>query len=154
MRSREKKMARKRRNKTGSGYGALFLIVLLIIGSCSTNKKNSSLETEQKPAQTSKTVQTSTASVQKPNTSALYGSVAPEFPMTVSKNDTEQVKANTARAKSHQLRKSNPERKNRKRRGAEKSYAAGPCPCSSNSNCVGPRGGRYCITSGGNKRYR
>ncbi|WP_170235469.1 SH3 domain-containing protein [Verticiella sediminum] len=28
------------------------------------------------------------------------------------------------------------------------------CPCSSDSNCYGPRGGRYCITSGGNKRYR
>lgn len=28
------------------------------------------------------------------------------------------------------------------------------CPCSSSSNCIGPRGGRYCITSGGNKRYR
>ncbi|WP_143277089.1 SH3 domain-containing protein [Bordetella genomosp. 4] len=32
-------------------------------------------------------------------------------------------------------------------------YSAG-CPCSSSSNCIGPRGGRYCITSGGNKRYR
>lgn len=28
------------------------------------------------------------------------------------------------------------------------------CPCSSKRNCYGPRGGRYCITSGGNKRYR
>lgn len=28
------------------------------------------------------------------------------------------------------------------------------CPCSSSGNCYGPRGGRYCITSGGNKRYR
>lgn len=28
------------------------------------------------------------------------------------------------------------------------------CPCSSSQNCVGPRGGSYCITSGGNKRYR
>lgn len=28
------------------------------------------------------------------------------------------------------------------------------CPCFSNTNCIGPRGGRYCITSGGNKRYR
>lgn len=28
------------------------------------------------------------------------------------------------------------------------------CPCSSSRNCYGPRGGRYCITSGGNKRYR
>lgn len=27
------------------------------------------------------------------------------------------------------------------------------CPCSGNRVCVGPRGGRYCITSGGNKRY-
>lgn len=28
------------------------------------------------------------------------------------------------------------------------------CPCSGPSSCYGPRGGRYCITSGGNKRYR
>jgi hypothetical protein len=27
------------------------------------------------------------------------------------------------------------------------------CPCSSSRICIGPRGGRYCITSGGNKRY-
>ncbi len=27
------------------------------------------------------------------------------------------------------------------------------CPCSGNRVCIGPRGGRYCITSGGNKRY-
>lgn len=30
----------------------------------------------------------------------------------------------------------------------------GSCPCSGSFNCTGPRGGRYCITSGGNKRYR
>jgi hypothetical protein len=29
----------------------------------------------------------------------------------------------------------------------------GACPCSGNNVCIGPRGGRYCITSGGNKRY-
>lgn len=29
----------------------------------------------------------------------------------------------------------------------------GSCPCGGGSVCVGPRGGRYCITSGGNKRY-
>lgn len=28
------------------------------------------------------------------------------------------------------------------------------CPCSGVNNCIGPRGGRYCYTSGGNKRYR
>ncbi|MBN6776640.1 SH3 domain-containing protein [Pseudomonas granadensis] len=27
------------------------------------------------------------------------------------------------------------------------------CSCSSGSVCIGPRGGRYCITSGGKKRY-
>lgn len=27
------------------------------------------------------------------------------------------------------------------------------CPCFSGNVCIGPRGGRYCITSGGNKRY-
>jgi len=27
------------------------------------------------------------------------------------------------------------------------------CSCSGSQVCIGPRGGRYCITSGGNKRY-
>jgi hypothetical protein len=27
------------------------------------------------------------------------------------------------------------------------------CSCSGGNVCIGPRGGRYCITSGGNKRY-
>jgi len=31
--------------------------------------------------------------------------------------------------------------------------ASQSCPCSGSKVCVGPRGGRYCITSGGNKRY-
>lgn len=29
----------------------------------------------------------------------------------------------------------------------------GGCSCSGSHVCIGPRGGRYCITSGGNKRY-
>jgi hypothetical protein len=34
------------------------------------------------------------------------------------------------------------------------SYSGGgSCPCSGSQVCIGPRGGRYCITSGGNKRY-
>lgn len=32
-------------------------------------------------------------------------------------------------------------------------YFGSGCPCSGNRICIGPRGGRYCITSGGNKRY-
>jgi len=34
-----------------------------------------------------------------------------------------------------------------------RSYDRGGCPCSGSQVCIGPRGGRYCITSGGNKRY-
>ena len=32
-------------------------------------------------------------------------------------------------------------------------YGGGSCPCSGSNICVGPRGGRYCITNGGSKRY-
>lgn len=33
-------------------------------------------------------------------------------------------------------------------------YSGGSsCPCSGSRVCIGPRGGRYCITRGGNKRY-
>lgn len=45
-----------------------------------------------------------------------------------------------------------PARKARKRRSGG-GYGGGACPCSGNNVCIGPRGGRYCITSGGNKRY-
>lgn len=39
------------------------------------------------------------------------------------------------------------------RRGGSSWGASGSCPCSGGNVCIGPRGGRYCITSGGNKRY-
>ncbi len=38
-------------------------------------------------------------------------------------------------------------------RSNAKSYSSNHCSCSSGAVCFGPRGGRYCITSGGNKRY-
>ena len=42
----------------------------------------------------------------------------------------------------------------KKRRPAKRAgYSGGSCPCGSGRICTGPRGGRYCITSGGNKRY-
>lgn len=48
-------------------------------------------------------------------------------------------------------------RKSAKRSKSSRSSGAygsgGSCPCSGGSVCIGPRGGRYCITSGGNKRY-
>ena len=33
------------------------------------------------------------------------------------------------------------------------SHSVGVCPCSGPNVCIGPRGGRYCITAGGNRRY-
>lgn len=30
---------------------------------------------------------------------------------------------------------------------------SGDCPCGSGNICVGPRGGRYCLTPSGNKSY-
>lgn len=39
------------------------------------------------------------------------------------------------------------------RRGRSSGSYGGACPCSGGNVCIGPRGGRYCITSGGNKRY-
>ena len=38
-------------------------------------------------------------------------------------------------------------------RRSRSDYIDGTCPCSGNRVCIGPRGGRYCITSGGNKKY-
>ncbi|OOF85117.1 SH3 domain-containing protein [Rodentibacter ratti] len=35
-----------------------------------------------------------------------------------------------------------------------RSVYSGGCSCGSGSYCYGPRGGRYCITSGGKKSYR
>jgi hypothetical protein len=44
-------------------------------------------------------------------------------------------------------------RSNTPARRPQSNYTDGTCPCSGGHVCVGPRGGRYCITSGGKKRY-
>lgn len=44
-------------------------------------------------------------------------------------------------------------RPSRARSAPSYNYGGESCPCSGRNICVGPRGGRYCITSGGNKRY-
>lgn len=41
----------------------------------------------------------------------------------------------------------------RKTTSKQRIYESGPCPCNGSNICIGPRGGRYCMTSGGNKRY-
>ena len=44
-------------------------------------------------------------------------------------------------------------RSSARRSSRSQGLSGGSCPCSGSSVCIGPRGGRYCITSGGNKRY-
>lgn len=39
-------------------------------------------------------------------------------------------------------------------RKQKKTYYDSDCSCAVVDYCVGPRGGHYCITSGGNKRYK
>lgn len=36
----------------------------------------------------------------------------------------------------------------------KQTYSVGGCSCGTGNYCYGPRGGRYCYTSGGNKSYR
>lgn len=36
----------------------------------------------------------------------------------------------------------------------KQTYSIGGCSCGTGNYCYGPRGGRYCYTSGGNKSYR
>jgi len=43
--------------------------------------------------------------------------------------------------------------RSKRRSRSRGSYYNEGCPCSGRQVCIGPRGGRYCITSGGNKRY-
>lgn len=38
--------------------------------------------------------------------------------------------------------------------GAEKIPDSMTCPCGSPAVCVGPKGGRYCVTIDGKKRYK
>ena len=58
------------------------------------------------------------------------------------------------RAVSHHARSTG--RSGRSSRRSKRNYGydyGRGCPCSGGTVCIGPRGGRYCITSGGNKRY-
>jgi hypothetical protein len=55
----------------------------------------------------------------------------------------------SSRSSARKARRSSKARRSRSSGG----YSGSSCPCSGSNICVGPRGGRYCITSGGNKRY-
>lgn len=44
-------------------------------------------------------------------------------------------------------------RSSSRRSYSNSSFTSDDCSCSGGNVCIGPRGGRYCITAGGNKRY-
>jgi hypothetical protein len=59
-------------------------------------------------------------------------------------------------AAARRSRKYRSSRRNRGLSGASSTRGTtddGECPCNGGKVCVGPRGGRYCITSSGRKRY-
>lgn len=60
-------------------------------------------------------------------------------------------KSGSSSTRKASTRKKSSARKRKKKSGG--GYSGSSCPCSGGSVCIGPRGGRYCITSGGNKRY-
>lgn len=66
-------------------------------------------------------------------------------------SSTRRSPSNRAATPSQLYGKSSPAKSRSSR--PSRSYDSGACPCSGSRVCIGPRGGRYCITSGGNKRY-
>lgn len=71
--------------------------------------------------------------------SSLYGSSA-SSPSSYGLSSSGSTRASSGKKKA----------RSSKRRSSSSSSG---CPCSGSQVCIGPRGGRYCITSGGNKRY-
>ncbi|SEH12729.1 SH3 domain-containing protein [Sphingopyxis sp. YR583] len=66
------------------------------------------------------------------------------------KSSVSQGKMASVRKKAASWKKRSTKRKKKRSGGG---VSGGSCPCSGYNVCIGPRGGRYCITSGGNKRY-
>ncbi|MCT9176601.1 SH3 domain-containing protein [Acinetobacter baumannii] len=60
-------------------------------------------------------------------------------------------KSRSTTSNNYQALKSHPHHTERKQK---KTYYDSDCSCAVVDYCVGPRGGHYCITSGGNKRYK
>ncbi|MDC4824371.1 SH3 domain-containing protein [Acinetobacter baumannii] len=60
-------------------------------------------------------------------------------------------KTRSITSNNYQALKSHPHHSERKQK---KTYYDSDCSCAVVDYCVGPRGGHYCITSGGNKRYK
>ena len=65
-----------------------------------------------------------------------------------------QASSKPARTAPRPKKRSAPAAASTKRSRSRPIVQDGACPCSGSFNCTGPRGGQYCFTSNGNKRYR
>lgn len=145
-------MARGQKNKYGWRFGVFALFIIFVIGSCSNGKKEAKSDSQHRA-----TVSRSTAEPSRPTEAqptALYSSPARLSEATTTSTASTPTKNKFPVAKSSSSAKASKPGSKQTRPSQKRTYAAGPCPCSRALNCVGPRGGRYCITSGGNKRDR
>jgi hypothetical protein len=146
-------MARGQKNKYGWRFGVFALFIIFVIGSCSNGKKEAKSDSQNRATVSRSAVEPSRPTETQPT--ALYSNPARLSEATTSNAAATPTKNKSPVTKSNSSAKaSKPGSKQTTRPSQKRSYAAGPCPCSRALNCVGPRGGRYCITSGGNKRYR
>lgn len=144
-------MARGQKNPYGWQFGAFALGLIFVISSCNKSEKTPKPAEPERPAVTR--VAQEQPKVEQSRPAALYSAATPASkPVPVITPPVD--KSATAAKNTRSGASSKPRKKQETRRSEKRTYAAGPCPCSRSLNCVGPRGGRYCITSGGNKRYR
>lgn len=85
-----------------------------------------------------------------PSSSSSSGS-AGQFRTSSNSASSSYKRNSSSTRKKASTRKKSSTKKRKKNSGG--GYSAASCPCSGGQVCIGPRGGRYCITSGGNKRY-
>lgn len=144
-------MARGRKNPYGWQFGAFVLGLVFVISSCNKSDKTPKPAEPERPAVTR--VAQEQPKMEQSRPAALYSAAAPASNQATVSTPPVGKSATTAK-NGRSGASSKPRKKQTTRQGQKQTYGAGPCPCSRSLNCVGPRGGRYCITSGGNKRYR
>lgn len=161
-------MSRRKAKTNSTGIVGMLIIFLFIISSCSPDKK----EAESRLDKSHLTTQTKAATTQTETVapSTLYSNAVEkkvDTPKEIGGGSKGEATSNAPKATSKPSNvasgsskprtATSPQTKEQKKTTSSRkqpSSASGSCPCSSSRNCFGPRGGRYCIASGGNKRYR
>lgn len=168
--------------KSTLGWGAAGLVALGIFGSGNDNSPKQTLDTENAQSAVeevieSKYINTNSLNIRdKPNGHVVgklgrgekvdiyetkgnwarisLNSSSPQWLSTKLLCETDgcfKQKSRSTTSNNYQALKSHPHHTERKQK---KTYYDSDCSCAVVDYCVGPRGGHYCITSGGNKRYK